>query len=290
MVQVQTGNDIVHVDNTNVQHVQGTGISHQINGTSRREIVPATGNVQQTNGTSGREIVPAGAVTTQQIQTAKIFDVLKNDAGEGDDNNRLVVVDSTQKIATPTPKETGRGLNPTAPIFSPISPRSGTATETTYTNIDATVVNKTNTVKEKGHEEVRESTAQWVNGAFGGNNVTMYQSCQEVPSQSLDTNDIAEQELLKAKINFVGGRLWCDQMEDDSDEGNFSEGLEDDVNETMNEYEDQHGEEISVNGKNNKDDAEAGDNVEKNDDAQAQLRQDLLFPVVIKLILEMLDG
>lgn len=65
--------------------------------------------------------------------------------------------------------------------------------------------------KENNQATLKESTAQWVNRAFGGN-VTTNISCQDVLSLSLDTMTTAEQEKLNERLNFSSGKLWSDQV------------------------------------------------------------------------------
>lgn len=48
------------------------------------------------------------------------------------------------------------------------------------------------------------------------NVVATNQSCQEVPSQSLDTLATCEVEK-ELGMNKLRGRLWCDQVEEDSE-------------------------------------------------------------------------
>lgn len=148
------------------------------------------------------------------------------------------MIDEVQKVirvdkATPskggneTPKS-AKKLNPTAPIFNPSSPGFGSAH----------VVNKEGIIHA---DKVKESTAQWAKRAFGGNNITTNQSCQEIPSQSLDTRAIEEQEKFHDRLNFNGGRLWSDQVEEHSDEED--DGFFYDKEENDQAAEDDHGEE-----------------------------------------------
>ncbi|OIS99394.1 hypothetical protein A4A49_62655, partial [Nicotiana attenuata] len=85
---------------------------------------------------------------------------------------------------------------------------------------------KAEQIGEKNQEQRKESTAQWVSRAFAVNKVTMNQSCQEIPSQAIDPEEVAVQELIKQKVKWTGGKLWDDQTEDDPDEGDLSEGYE----------------------------------------------------------------
>ncbi|XP_019241420.1 PREDICTED: uncharacterized protein LOC109221391 [Nicotiana attenuata] len=130
-----------------------------------------------------------------------------------------------------SPRSSGK-LNAAATVFDPNTTRK----EATKEGLSSNPSRNTN----------KEFTAQWVNRAFLDPNVTTNQSCQEIPSQSLYTSVIPEQENLKDRVNFIGGRLWCQQHEEESYEGEFLEGHED-VEEVH--VEDPDVEEQSVNGK-----------------------------------------
>ncbi|OIT03716.1 hypothetical protein A4A49_24121 [Nicotiana attenuata] len=187
-------------------------------------------------------MVAANVTTTQQFQLANKFAVLGNKEGETDEANQLALVNPIN-VSSPTAatQANGRSLNATAPAFDlkasgtkARKERNGTK-EAEYTG-------------EKTQEQRKESTSQWVNRTFALNNVTMNQSCQEIPSQATDPEEIAEQELLKKKVNWTGGKLWNNQTEEDPDEGDLSEGYEEEV---VPEEETQ-GEEVRVNGNTNK--------------------------------------
>ncbi|XP_019231592.1 PREDICTED: uncharacterized protein LOC109212408 [Nicotiana attenuata] len=62
----------------------------------------------------------------------------------------------------------------------------------------------------------------------------MNQSCQEIPLQSIEPEAAAEQEFLIQKVDWTGGRLWCNQTEEDPDEGDLSEGYEEQHNTVEN--------------------------------------------------------
>ncbi|OIT03577.1 hypothetical protein A4A49_19874 [Nicotiana attenuata] len=77
------------------------------------------------------------------------------------------------------------------------------------------------------------------------NVVTTNQLFQEVPSQSRDTFATGEVEKDLDK-NMLGGRLWCQQVEEDSEEGEIRIDNEEDASTDDQDLED---EEQSVNGK-----------------------------------------
>ncbi|OIT28626.1 hypothetical protein A4A49_27323 [Nicotiana attenuata] len=88
----------------------------------------------------------------------------------------------------------------------------------------------------------------------------MNQSCQEISSQAIDPKEVAEQELIKQKFKWTGGKLWDDQTEDDPDEGDLSEGYE----EEKVPDEETQGKEVSGNGNANKGDVQIGENTANN--------------------------
>lgn len=65
----------------------------------------------------------------------------------------------------------------------------------------------------------QEPTAQWANKVFGSKLVTTNQSCQDIPSQSMDTYGISEHVNEKDRLALTSGKLWEDQAEEDSEEG-----------------------------------------------------------------------
>lgn len=104
-----------------------------------------------------------------------------------------------QKIASrsstrrQSPRSTTKNLNPRAPDFIP----SGKGTDV---------------------PQQKESTSQWVNKSFVQKNlVTTNQSYQDIPLQSEDTFATGNiyKNIDKTKL---GGRLWCNQTEEVSDE------------------------------------------------------------------------
>lgn len=62
----------------------------------------------------------------------------------------------------------------------------------------------------------KESTTQWVQRTFAGNNVTINTFCQEVLSQ--ETHIIAELGKQAGPVHLGEGKLWCDQEEEHSEE------------------------------------------------------------------------
>ncbi|OIT33632.1 hypothetical protein A4A49_27898 [Nicotiana attenuata] len=161
MMQGRTGKEIVTVDTNNVQ--QGTGVAHQINDNLGKEIVPATGNDQQDNGNSRREIVPAGAITTQQIQTASKFVALEVQNGDDENNNQLVVVEESTEVRSLVPNPTTtRNLNPAVDVFTPKSNRIEGSKKRITTN-PAGNGNIT------ADDVQKETTAAWVNRTSIGN-------------------------------------------------------------------------------------------------------------------------
>ncbi|OIS97123.1 hypothetical protein A4A49_36898, partial [Nicotiana attenuata] len=91
--------------------------------------------------------------------------------------------------------------------------------------------------------------------------------CQEIPSQATDPEEIAGQQLLKQKVNWTGGKLWSNQTEEDPDEGDLSEGYEE---EKIPDVETQ-GEEVSINGNNTKGDEQLGEKSTNMTDAPMEI-------------------
>ncbi|OIT19477.1 hypothetical protein A4A49_41156 [Nicotiana attenuata] len=202
---------------------------------------------------TGKELVPVR--DDGHVQTSNQFAILEGDYSGDMQNNQLAVVEEVQEISLnsaaaktnqggkgtvqnqvmrntrTSPRSSGK-LNAAATVFDPNTTRK----EATKEGLSSNPSRNTN----------KEFTAQWVNRAFLDPNVTTNQSCQEIPSQSLYTSVIPEQENLKDRVNFIGGRLWCQQHEEESYEGEFLEGHED-VEEVH--VEDPDVEEQSVNGK-----------------------------------------
>lgn len=167
------------------------------------------------------------------MQVSNKYVALDLEEGEVQENNQLIWVEDDTIIRSPRPSPTSTGkLNQAVAVFNANS-------------IGFKAAKEGLTTSPKGNG-VKESTAQWVNKAFGDYNIATNQSCQEILSQSLDINVIPEQENLKDHLNFSGGKLWSEQVEEESDEGEFFEGHEY-VEEV--EDDDQEQEEKNVNGK-----------------------------------------
>ncbi|OIT07933.1 hypothetical protein A4A49_10464 [Nicotiana attenuata] len=223
--------------------VQVVGNIAQNNSTSVQQL-SANGNSQQNNDNGGRQIVPVE--TVQQIQTTNKFAALQVE-DESNAGNQLAIVEEVDVQNTPNQKE----LNPAAVAFTPKSTRVASSKRGKEINPNAEgILSKVPTGRGK------ESTAQWVNRTFPVLNVISNQSCQDIPSQSLDTSVLPEQENLKDRVEFVGSRLWDDQQEEESDEGEFLEGHED-VEEVQEK--DLDVEEQSVNGKSGRVEAQSVD-------------------------------
>lgn len=259
------GKAIIPVDQAKGQQMQGPGISTQINATSAKEFMTAHGNVQQpqvsignqqSSGAVGKEIVPVtgndqqrnvkareevasdDAVDNQPIQTTNMFAVLEDHDGDDEDNNQLVVVKDNNFERTTVPNNTSaRSLNPKTTQFSPNPTGAGSTSKTGKKIIHNEKENGTMEGTEK------QSTTAWVSRTFMENLVATNQPCQEIPSQATDPEEIAELQLMKQKASWIGGKLWNKQTEDDPDEGDLSEGYEE---EKLPEEETQ-GEEVSVN-------------------------------------------
>lgn len=80
----------------------------------------------------------------------------------------------------------------------------------------------------------------------GGNLVATNRSCQEILSQNADTTNSFEEPMEKERLQLSGGKLWTDQIEEDSEEGEISYAMEADDESTDEEVEEA---EQNVNGK-----------------------------------------
>ncbi|XP_016484601.1 uncharacterized protein LOC107805125 [Nicotiana tabacum] len=171
-------------------------------------------------------IVPVDG-TVQQVQTTNNFAILEIEEGDKEDNNQLVLVeisnvDRSHKVS---PRVTKNGtprsaikLNPKASVFNP---------------------------NDKGIETVcqlqKESTTQWVSRNFGGGLVSTNRSCQQIPSQTVDTAKSIALLMEEVKQQASGGKLWSEQIEEDSEEGEIPDAMEDDDISTKYEVEEKQG-------------------------------------------------
>ncbi|OIT29161.1 hypothetical protein A4A49_65754, partial [Nicotiana attenuata] len=205
-----------------------------------------------------------------QVQTSNKFAALE-EAGSGDvQGKELAIIEeaATGAAAQTNPKSpvtekqdtvqqqlqnkgnAARVLNPAALDFNMNSAGIGS------TN-GGGVANR----KGNGKLENKESTAQWVQRAFQGNEVDklvgINTSCQDIPSQdTLVERDLSNKpeiqtkenlnQKLNEKIQWSGGKLWSEQREIDSDEDEVPIGAQHDE-EPM--YEDKEEEEQSINDK-----------------------------------------
>ncbi|OIT00963.1 hypothetical protein A4A49_11182 [Nicotiana attenuata] len=158
-------------------------------------------------------------------------------------NNQLVVIDKSneQRSPTPNPKTTG-SLNPAATVFKPSS--AGNPKLIKWNNVNP---NGSGIAVDKGVQ--LESIAQWVTRTFGGNLVPTNQSCQEIPSQSIDTNVADTLSRDDNRLQLSGSKLWCDQTKEGSEDGELLEGV---IGEDESTDEEKEDEEQTVNGKGNK--------------------------------------
>lgn len=131
------------------------------------------------------------------------------------------------------PTRTEKRLNSVAPTASPNS-------------VGVVAQNECEESRSKGRntdeKSRKETTTQWVQRTFNGNVVATNTSCQDIPSQ--DTR--VEGQLVKntkneltvdakfekfrsnERIKWSGGRLWADQTEEDSEEGEIQDEMQSD--------------------------------------------------------------
>ncbi|OIT20147.1 hypothetical protein A4A49_65944, partial [Nicotiana attenuata] len=241
----QGGQEIVLANVNNVMQAHNCG-------GSAKEIIPANINVQQSNGITREEVVADGS-NNQQIQTSNMFVVLEVQEDDDAGINQVVEVGNKSTVNS-TMK-----LNHTVAVFTPKSTGIGSTTSKEDTEKH----------KSKNNETVEDnqgdSTIAWVNRAFNANTVATNQSCQEVPSQATEIDATLRNINVTEDIQAEGRRIWSQQVEEDSDEGELLEGACGEVESSDEEVEQ---EEQSVNnndkgqqsvGNNNKDKQKQGD-------------------------------
>ncbi|OIT28291.1 hypothetical protein A4A49_24982 [Nicotiana attenuata] len=237
-----TGKELVPTTNTNVQQDQGA--TSQNNATAGMEIVPADVTRQQGIETTSVERGPIGVA--QQIQTANKFAALQEDDGETNKENQLAIVEEPVDHRSPIQNNKKAGLlNPVAAVFTP---RSGVASSKRGKVADPSGVDGVAKAANSGVIEKvpKESTAQWVSRTIA-NNVATNQSCQEIPSQSIEF-DAVERVSKNERLQKSGNKLWHEQTEEESDEGEVPVGA---IGEEESADEENDQEEQNVNkGKN----------------------------------------
>ncbi|OIT26694.1 hypothetical protein A4A49_55970, partial [Nicotiana attenuata] len=178
---------------------------------SGKEIIPANINVQQSNGVTREEMVANGS-NNQQIQTSNMFAVLEVQEDDDAGRNQLVEVGNKSTV------NSNMNLNLTAAVFTPKS-----------TGIGSTA-SKEDTEKHKNkndemvEDNQRDSTVAWVNRAFNANTVATNQSCQEIPSQATEIDATLRNINATKEVQAEGRKIWSQQVEEDSDEGELPEG------------------------------------------------------------------
>ncbi|OIS97327.1 hypothetical protein A4A49_60563, partial [Nicotiana attenuata] len=185
-------------------------------------------NQKEIQGKTGKDIVPTRQeniaiekVANQGCQTANKFAVLEVEDGDNNDNNQLVVVEDNSKEKSPAQsiKSTGK-LNPSAPTFRPAA--SGIDSSKIGDKTKASDAGKGDKITtEQGG--IKESTAQWVGRTFA-DNVATNQSCQEIPSQSVDFTAIDGITEGDEREQLNGKKLWLQQIEEDTEEGELPDG------------------------------------------------------------------
>ncbi|OIT19230.1 hypothetical protein A4A49_57753, partial [Nicotiana attenuata] len=186
-------------------------IQYNSNGGTGKEIVPVNNNVQNGNEGARQEEVLDGT-NDQQIQTSNMFAVLEVQDGDEAGRDRAVEVE-VRSTANST-----RKLNPTAAGFTPKSTGMGSTTRKGNTD-------KHKTRNNASTEDIqRESTTSWVNRAFNSNVVATNQSCQDVPSQATEIDATLKNINDIDGIQADGRKIWSQQVEEDSEEGELPEG------------------------------------------------------------------
>ncbi|OIT31563.1 hypothetical protein A4A49_10229 [Nicotiana attenuata] len=85
---------------------------------------------------------------------------------------------------------------------------------------------------------VVDEVQEVVNKAFGGNVGTTTKSCQDIPAQSIETNNKAKFPKINEKVQWSGGRLWANQIEEDLEKGEIPKGAQGEIDSTNEEVED----------------------------------------------------
>lgn len=164
--------------------LKNTGKQDEVQPKTGKEIIPvneeASQRVQSVKPNTGKELIPGNKGGVEQVQVSNKYAVLEVEEGERDTGYELVIVEKVIVDRSPrhSPKNTGR-LDPSAAVFKPKNVGIEVSKETVATNI-----RRNGTA---GHI-LKETTAQWVKRAFGGNLVN--QSYMETPSQTMDCQEL----------------------------------------------------------------------------------------------------
>ncbi|OIT28728.1 hypothetical protein A4A49_31276 [Nicotiana attenuata] len=227
---------------------------------ARDNRVKKNGNLAAT----GKEIIPLGHNHGQQVQGSGNVSQNKNTpvqviastiGNQQNNGKQMVPVDAGQQIQT-------------ANKFVALQVEEVSNEENQLAVVEAVDVQNTPIQK-----KLNPAAAGFTPKSTGVESSKRVNSCQDIPSQSLDTSVIPEQENLADRVNFAGGKLWNDQYEEESDEGEFLEGHED-VEEVQEK--DPDVEEQSVNGKNSRveiQSVDGGNNVNTTDNQLLQIEQ-----------------
>nr|XP_009618481.1 uncharacterized protein LOC104110653 [Nicotiana tomentosiformis] len=176
----------------------------------------------------------------KQIQVDNNVVVVQNNGGDHEANNQLVVIeDGNNRTLRPSPVPTGK-----------------------------TLVNANNVQK---HPNPTPKDTRIILNPKTPSFIPTSSEINATKEANVTKKDNHDHELLEEEINFTGGRLWCDHEEDDSDEGDLSEGYEEKDNAILEAEDEPQGAEISVNGKTNKDDVHTVEKVPKKTDASTEV-------------------
>lgn len=195
VVQSKTGHEIITLNNVTHQN-QKTNILAQVeiedDQTNKFQTINrfAVLEMEQCDANEGNHMMGKGGTYA-----------LNNIANMEPNGKVIVAADVTNTITTPT-VQTHR----LSKVTKPLNPNA-----TAFKLIDKENLNQS--------QSQQESTAQWANKVFGSKLVTTNQSCQDIPSQSMDTYGISEQVNEKDRLALTSGKLWEDQAEEDSEEG-----------------------------------------------------------------------
>ncbi|OIT26542.1 hypothetical protein A4A49_58912, partial [Nicotiana attenuata] len=228
-------------------HVKATEGKEQwkeVKGNRVRTVTNQKGT-QGNNETTGKELVPAGReivavekVAEQSVQTTNKFVVLEVQEDENNKNNQLALVEDNSKKNSPVQKTNeSENLNLNVQVIKPTVSRIASSKVDNQANLNE---------GRKGDKEMveqcvpKEATAHWVSRTFGGN-VATNQSCQEIPSQSWEFTAIDRIPEGDEREQLNGKKLWHQQTEVDSEEGELPDGAtgEEESSDEQNDKEEQ---------------------------------------------------
>ncbi|OIT20725.1 hypothetical protein A4A49_42714, partial [Nicotiana attenuata] len=168
-------------------------------------------DIQQSNGAKSKEIVPVNG---------------KDQQGNGETKGEVEA----------------EGVIVTNNMFAALEGQDGVGS----TTIREKEVQHKDEENAKVKDVQKESTAAWVSKTFMKNVVAINQSCQEIPSQATEIDAALHLANNERRLNLDGRSVWSQQVEEDPEENELSEGA---CGEEESSDEEKDQEEHSVNNK-----------------------------------------